>query len=254
MDWSDDDFVEIPRFRARREVQLAMRCVRLGRAKTERVQFTLRPALLAEISGHRYRIDFAPRKRLFRIRADDRGQYEAFRAGRGELQILRCELPAGMVCSEAVEEPEFYVDAIGRAIVIEAPAAFFAPPARALPAPAPALPAPVAEAERDPVLAATLGLTALFPRQFGDIRLTPAEASVLEVLYRNARASKTALMMATADDASEDERGDKLADVYVSKLRTKLKPLGIEIETLHGDGFRMPAGAKAFLKRFVEAS
>jgi len=253
-DWSDDDFVEIPRHRARPDLALVMRCVELGSKRTRRVQFMLLPSLLLEIGGPRYAIAYAPNKRMFRIQATERGQYEPIRAGRGEKLMLRCEMPPQMVFSAAVADPEHYVDGIGKAIMIEVPETYFAAAPRQLPPPAatPAAAATAIEQGRyDADLAATLGLTATFPRRLGDVHLTQFEAAILEVLYRHPRASRDALMMATATDPAEDERDDKIIDVMMARLRKKLAPLSIEIQAIKGEGFALTTGAKAFLRRAI---
>ncbi len=50
--------------------------------------------------------------------------------------------------------------------------------------------------------------------------------------------SKEQLLNATADYGF-DEREIKIVDVFVCKARKKLKPLGIEIETVWGRGYRI---------------
>jgi hypothetical protein len=251
-DISDDDFVEIARFKASPNLALTVRCVELGRTKTRRVQFVFRPDVLGEIGGPRFRMAFAPRKALFRIQAAADGPYEAFKAGRGDKMILRCEIPPGLAYAEGVSEPEYYVDGIGRAILIEAPTSMLRQPPKALPAPTPAGGSSMPQidggsAKRDPVLAATLGLTPTFRQRFAKVALTPAEAAILELLYRHPRVSRDAIMMATAEDAAEDERDDKTCDVWISKLRSKLESLGVEITTLRGEGWCLSTGAKRFI-------
>lgn len=251
-DLSDDDFVEIKRFEAKSSLDLTMRCVRLGRQQTRRVQFTFRPTVLAEIGGPRYEVAFAPVKKLFRIKASTSGEFEAIRAGRSDKEMIRCRVPeVGFVFADGVGEPEYYVDVIGKAILIETPAIYLPLSVKALPPPSLSPKTEPAPAGADPVLMATLGLTASFPRRLGDIELSPNEARIVEVLYRRHQASRDALMMATADDCDEDDRDDKIVDVWIHKLRAKLEPLGIGIMTIRGSGWSMPLGSKRFIARII---
>ena len=60
--------------------------------------------------------------------------------------------------------------------------------------------------------------------------------------------------MATAEPGVEDDRDSKIADVFVCKLRKKLEPLSIEIETLWGDGYRINPKTKRFIARLRSLS
>jgi two-component system cell cycle response regulator CtrA len=76
-----------------------------------------------------------------------------------------------------------------------------------------------------------------------DWRLTPAEARLFNGLMSRQMASKGALMDAIYQ--GRDEAEIKIVDVFVCKIRKKLKPFGIAIETVWGQGYRIPPEVKA---------
>ena len=252
---SIDDFIDVIPDKAKDE-PLVVYVMMSGRQKSPKLRLAFIADALAAIGGPRYLVRWSPQRRVLRVEAGERHPYEPFRMGRGsQREILSCPVPAGFAIDGDRCLPAFHVDTVGRAINIEVPA-----PAgqRHLPAPAPrALPAPKPQPASQPIgqydadLAQTLGLTPNFPTRFGDIALTKSEAQILEVLYRREQASKDALMMATAVPGVEDDRDQKLADVFVCKLRKKLEPLSIEIETLWGDGYRINPKTKRFIARLL---
>jgi DNA-binding response OmpR family regulator len=67
--------------------------------------------------------------------------------------------------------------------------------------------------------------------------LTPAETRVLGVLLRRGQASKDQIMAGLYRDFGKDEPQTKIVDVFVCKLRAKLRRHGIEISTLWGRGY-----------------
>jgi len=72
--------------------------------------------------------------------------------------------------------------------------------------------------------------------------LTPAEMSLLVALREAAPAvlSKERLLAQTNRDLTgRDDREIKIVDVWVCKLRKKLVPLGVEIATSWGQGYRL---------------
>lgn len=256
---SIDDFVDLIPEKAKDE-PLVVYVMMSGRQKTPKLRLAFLAGPLAEIGGPRYLVRWSPKRRVLRVESGDRHPYEPFRMGKGsQRDILSCPVPIGFAIDGDRCMPEFYVDQVGRAINIEIPApvgqrqAQLPQPSAPRALPAPTRPErfvePVGQYDAD--LAATLGLTATFPTKFGDIALTPAEAKVLELLYRREQASKDAIMMATAIPSQEDDRDDKLADVYVCKLRKKLEPLSIEIETIRGEGYRINPKAKRFIARLI---
>ena len=83
-------------------------------------------------------------------------------------------------------------------------------------------------------------------------RLTKHEAAIFSVLMA-ANGSKTQeqlLAGAYADSfGTDDEPEIKIIDVFVCKLRKKLKPHGVFIETLWGQGYVVPPESKAAVRR-----
>ena len=78
--------------------------------------------------------------------------------------------------------------------------------------------------------------------------LTPAEQRLVAALYSNGRCSKEFLHYACCSDATgSHEQEIKIVDVFVCKARKKLKPYGIEITTLWGQGYLMPKDSKAII-------
>lgn len=256
---SIDDFIDVIPDKAKDE-PLVVYVMMSGRQKSPKLRLAFLSGLLAEIGGPRYLVRWSPKRRVLRVEAGDRHPYEPFRMGRGsQRDILSCPVPPGFAIDGDRCLPEFHIDAVGRAINIEVPALTSvrhlpAPPSpRALPAPASVKPQPVKEpvGQFDADLAVTLGLTASFPTKFGDIVLTKAEANILEVLYRREQASKDALMMATAEPGREDDRDNKIVGIFIHKLRKKLEPLAIEIETLWGYGYKLNPKTKRFIARLL---
>lgn len=72
-------------------------------------------------------------------------------------------------------------------------------------------------------------------------QLTRLELSVFSALWRNRPRTfnKEQLMAVSVDPGREDDRELKMADVVICKLRAKLKPLGVSICTVRGEGYRM---------------
>lgn len=271
----DDDFVDILPARLAGKVmpQLLVRIVALRAA--QRVQFNFAPEILGEIQGPRFDIQWAAKTRRFRILARDLGRYEALQAGRSPRQMLRCPLPPGLEPADTVLDPEFYVDREAKTIVVEIGGAF-AP--RALPAPAPivttvsaarelvakakaAVPAPsfsshsgggVAELDQK-VVRAALGLTG--PRAFdlGGQHFTPTEGAIVDLLARRARVTREAVLMATADPVGDDDRGEKIADVLVCRIRPKMEALRFAVLTHWGEGWYLALDDRKRLKAMLAA-
>jgi two-component system, cell cycle response regulator CtrA len=66
-----------------------------------------------------------------------------------------------------------------------------------------------------------------------ELRLTPAEDAIVRVLLKRRMASKETLWNALyAGRPGEDAAEIKIVDVFIHKLRKKLKPFGIEITEL----------------------
>lgn len=91
-------------------------------------------------------------------------------------------------------------------------------------------------------LEAAMGMTLVAPLEW---RLTPAEQRVFGVLMARDMASKDAIMAGVYRDAGRDEAEIKIVDVFVCKIRAKLKAFQIPIETVWGQGYRLAVETKA---------
>lgn len=98
--------------------------------------------------------------------------------------------------------------------------------------------------ERVRQLEGLLGMTFEAPLQFG---LTAKESRVLGTLMNLPMATKQALMTALYRDRIDAEPGIKIVDVFVCKMRAKLEPFGIRVETLWGQGYFLKDETKAAL-------
>jgi two-component system cell cycle response regulator CtrA len=92
-----------------------------------------------------------------------------------------------------------------------------------------------------------IGLSFQAPVEFG---LTRREEMVLGTLLRRERLSKEQIMTVMYSDriSVPDIR---ILDVYVCRLRKKLKPFEIEIRTMWGIGYALPPASKAIIKQFL---
>lgn len=70
-------------------------------------------------------------------------------------------------------------------------------------------------------------------------RLTGSEARVFAHLTTRDVATKSGLMLAMYSDRVDDEPEMKIVDVFVCKLRRKLRPFSIEIRTVWGQGYSL---------------
>lgn len=77
--------------------------------------------------------------------------------------------------------------------------------------------------------------------------LTPHEAKVFACLAAREQASKEMIMSALYGARGDDVVQIKIVDVFVCKMRKKLKPFGIEISTLWGKGYTL-VDRKRFLR------
>ncbi|WP_411037690.1 winged helix-turn-helix domain-containing protein [Shinella sp. BYT-45] len=90
--------------------------------------------------------------------------------------------------------------------------------------------------ERIRQLEEALSPTFLPPVEFG---LTASEAKVLSCLISRDVATKQQIMTTIYSDRVDDEPDPKIVDVFVCKLRKKLKPHGVIISTVWGQGYRL---------------
>lgn len=79
--------------------------------------------------------------------------------------------------------------------------------------------------------------------------LTSKEAILLAALYKSPQSmTKSSLMTLMYQFSSADEVPDiKIIDVFVCKLRKKLKPFGIIINTVWGQGYQLEDASRTLL-------
>lgn len=70
-------------------------------------------------------------------------------------------------------------------------------------------------------------------------RLTSSEARLFAFLTTRDVASKSAIMQALYSDRPDEDPEPKIIDVFVCKLRAKVKPFGVNIETVWGRGYSL---------------
>jgi len=99
------------------------------------------------------------------------------------------------------------------------------------------------ECERDDARARVAALEeALFRPDFRippEWKLTPQGVTLLGALIASGDAVLTRAAMMSALYGSDEWATPKIIDVLVCKMRTRLKPHGIEIETVWGRGYRL---------------
>lgn len=71
--------------------------------------------------------------------------------------------------------------------------------------------------------------------------LTSAEARIFAHLTTREVATKQSIMTALYSDRPDDDIEIKIVDVFVCKLRKKLKAFGVEILTVWGSGYSLPS-------------
>lgn len=69
--------------------------------------------------------------------------------------------------------------------------------------------------------------------------LTGSEARVMGCLINREMATKQAIMAALYTDRNCDSAEEKIVDVFVCQVRLKLRPFGVEIKTVWGQGFQL---------------
>lgn len=243
--------------RASADVKLSF--VKFRDGAPAKLQITIKTAVLAEIGGPRFEIGWNGAKRLLLVKEKVQGPFEAANVPHGKSQMLRMLPPAGLDATDTAAEPEFYVDAIGKRILIEVPEDFGR--LRALPAPArpstdatissSQIPATEIEAGNREILRA-LGVTESFPRQLGGVKFQPAEARMLEALYRGTELTLEALLAATHDPKDgDDDREVKIVDVWLCKMRPKLAQLDLAVKTIWGGKRALDAASKGRLRELL---
>jgi two-component system cell cycle response regulator CtrA len=78
------------------------------------------------------------------------------------------------------------------------------------------------------------------------LRLAGQESRMFGILFKRELVTKVqALDVLYGHLPEQDEAQIKIVDVFVCKLRRKLKPFDMSIETVWGQGYRMPSASKA---------
>jgi two-component system cell cycle response regulator CtrA len=83
--------------------------------------------------------------------------------------------------------------------------------------------------------------------------LTPSEAKVFGVLMQRDLATKKLILGTLYGDRPDGGAEDKIADVFVCKIRAKLKRFGVEIETVWGTGWRMSPATKELVREMMQS-
>lgn len=74
--------------------------------------------------------------------------------------------------------------------------------------------------------------------------LTPSEQLVFAALASREQLSKDQIMAVVYRNVGRDEPYQKIVDVFICKLRRKLKPFGVVITTVWGQGYRLDPDAR----------
>lgn len=78
--------------------------------------------------------------------------------------------------------------------------------------------------------------------------LSNSERLVLGALLQRERVSKDQIMATLYRNSGKDEAEPKIVDVFICKIRKKLKPFGVDIETLWGTGYFIGVDGKKKLR------
>ena len=92
----------------------------------------------------------------------------------------------------------------------------------------------------------SLGMHFVAPIEWG---LTSSETKIFGRLLKPGVATKAAMMATLYRDVGCDEAEIKIVDVFVCRLRKKLKPWGLTILTVWGLGYEMPEESRARFRR-----
>jgi two-component system cell cycle response regulator CtrA len=95
-----------------------------------------------------------------------------------------------------------------------------------------------------------LGDGIIMPPEF---KLTGKEGQVLNALLARDILTKESIMTALYSDQPNAIPEQKIVDVFVCKMRPKLEPFGIKIETIWGSGYSLTVESKAELRGLIEA-
>ncbi len=87
-----------------------------------------------------------------------------------------------------------------------------------------------------------------------EFNLTKTEKNILRVLIRCNLANRDKIFAALYAERYDDPPDDKLADVFICKIRRKLKPFGIEIKTTWGEGWSLDPLGRDIIKSRIATS
>ncbi len=94
-----------------------------------------------------------------------------------------------------------------------------------------------------------LGYSIVVPVELG---LTASEAKVLGYLNKVEYASKEGILNALYGDRPNDIPELKIVDVFICKIRGKIRQFGIKIETVWGRGYRLPPQSKSVMLKILK--
>lgn len=271
-EFSDDDFEEVGRDTPTR-APVAMRVRHMGKHHVMQLQVTMAPEIVSELAASRVRIEWNRVAAAYRLRGDDTARYQINSFARSQARWIAIPFPKDDLYDVPGLHPaEFRLLPEHRTLIVKVPAALLTPPEqpRQIKAPdhfcdatkmVPALADP--RPQRHPgaplddpkVVAAALGLaTDPAPQDIGGQHFAPAEAEIVRLLATRERVTAQMIMLVTRDPANpdEDDRNLKVVDVYICKVRPKLKALGITVETVWGAGFALSSAHRAKLKTFID--
>ena len=107
----------------------------------------------------------------------------------------------------------------------------------------------IAELEREFGLASE---EEVVPLIFG---LTESESKIVSLLVKRGSATKEQLLTVVTRDVTGNLPPDiKIVDVYVCKIRKKLQPFGIKIETMWGRGYAMTPESRQSVTRYLNSA
>lgn len=81
--------------------------------------------------------------------------------------------------------------------------------------------------------------------------MTQAEGRILTALLAHERLTREALYTISGSQADD---GGKIIDVYICRIRKKIKPLGLEIHTIWGEGYFIPREQRETAKEKLAAA
>jgi two-component system cell cycle response regulator CtrA len=88
-----------------------------------------------------------------------------------------------------------------------------------------------------------------------EFRFTGQETKVFGILLKRELVTKVQALDALYGHLPEqDEAEIKIVDVFICRMRKKLEPFDIKIETVWGQGYRMPAASKATAQAMLDQS